>query len=287
MIYPHVKNNNMKTIRLIMLLVTVIFTTVANAQQTAYYPKLLQFSNDDMGKAKTEFADILKVTEISYKTNPKSYPKKASVFDDRIELIFKKFNATFYFSDLAHYTIQMIHSKNVKKVTTKDSPVPVSIYEFEIKLGDFVFSQYSWSESISSDQFNGQLADYLFFFQYQVNIKRYDSLITAFKPLASEYCALKVKPTVTEEQRKYIVQANALNQQKMYEKAIELYNKAIEIDQTAYPAAYSNLALLSAQLQKFDAAIYYMKKYLLLEPEASEARSAQDKIYEWEIMMQK
>jgi tetratricopeptide (TPR) repeat protein len=116
---------------------------------------------------------------------------------------------------------------------------------------------------------------------------RYDSLIAVFKPIASEYCALKVKPSVSEEQRKYIVQANMLNEQKMYEKAIELYTKAIELDQTAYPAAYSNLAFLSAQLHKFDTAIYCMKKYLLLEPEASEARSAQDKIYEWEILMQK
>jgi hypothetical protein len=30
-----------------------------------------------------------------------------------------------------------------------------------------------------------------------------------------------------------------------------------------------------------------MKKYLLLEPDASDARGAQDKIYEWEIMTQK
>jgi hypothetical protein len=30
-----------------------------------------------------------------------------------------------------------------------------------------------------------------------------------------------------------------------------------------------------------------MKKYLLIEPDASDARSAQDKIYEWEIMMHK
>lgn len=30
-----------------------------------------------------------------------------------------------------------------------------------------------------------------------------------------------------------------------------------------------------------------MKQYLLLEPEAKDARSAQDKIYEWELMIQK
>ncbi len=59
-----------------------------------------------------------------------------------------------------------------------------------------------------------------------------------------------------------------------------MYLKAIEVDQTAYPAAYSNLALLSAQIDNYEAAIYYLKKYLMLEPE--DARAAQDKIYEWE-----
>jgi len=57
------------------------------------------------------------------------------------------------------------------------------------------------------------------------------------------------------------------------------------IDQTAYPSAYSNLALLLAQIHMFDAAIYNMKKYLLLEPEAADARSAQDKIYEWKAQL--
>ncbi len=70
-------------------------------------------------------------------------------------------------------------------------------------------------------------------------------------------------------------------QEKNYMKAIELYKKAIAIDQIAYPAGYSNVALLFAQINNFNAAINNMKKYLLLEPEASDARSAQDKIYEW------
>jgi tetratricopeptide (TPR) repeat protein len=73
----------------------------------------------------------------------------------------------------------------------------------------------------------------------------------------------------------------------MYNKAIELYLKAIEVDQTAYPAAYSNLALLSAQTKRFNDAIFYMKKYLMLEPEASDARGAQDKIYLWEAQQSK
>jgi len=45
--------------------------------------------------------------------------------------------------------------------------------------------------------------------------------------------------------------------------------------------------LLNAQVHNFDAAVYYMKKYLMLVPEASDARSSQDKIYEWEAQINK
>jgi tetratricopeptide (TPR) repeat protein len=88
---------------------------------------------------------------------------------------------------------------------------------------------------------------------------------------------------VSEEQRRYIVQANVLSQEKDYGKAIELYLKAVELDSVSYPAAYFNLALLSAQMNRFTSAISCMKQYLLLEPGAQDARSAQDKIYEWEL----
>ena len=59
----------------------------------------------------------------------------------------------------------------------------------------------------------------------------------------------------------------------------------IERDPTCYPAAYYNLALLEGQMNLPFAAITYMKHYLLLVPDAPDARSAQDKIYEWELLM--
>ena len=99
--------------------------------------------------------------------------------------------------------------------------------------------------------------------------------------------ALNVKPSIPEEQRKYIVKANLFNQQKEYEKAIEQYEKAIGIDQTSYPGAFYNLALLFAQVQNYNTAIYYVQLLLLLEPEAQDTRAARDKIYEWETMMGK
>jgi tetratricopeptide (TPR) repeat protein len=90
---------------------------------------------------------------------------------------------------------------------------------------------------------------------------------------------------MSEGMRKIVVQANAMSQQKDYTGAIQEYLKAIELDPTSYPAAYFNLSLLLAQDKKPLSAIYYMKHYLLLVPEASDARSAQDKIYEWELML--
>ena len=47
------------------------------------------------------------------------------------------------------------------------------------------------------------------------------------------------------------------------------------------------MALLSAQMQRFKPAIAYMKQYLLLAPDAKDARGGQDKIYEWELMAPK
>lgn len=104
--------------------------------------------------------------------------------------------------------------------------------------------------------------------------------------LAAQYRALAVKPPVTEAQRRFIVQANLLNQQKEYARALELYRRAVAVDPLSYPAAYFNMALISAQMGRFRLAISFMKQYLLLEPEAKDARGAQDKIYEWEILLE-
>ena len=108
-----------------------------------------------------------------------------------------------------------------------------------------------------------------------------------FNKIVKEYNSLEIKPTVSEEQRKYIVQANALNEQKDYKTAIQLLTKVIQINPTSYPAAYFNLALISSQVGDYLNAIVNMKKYLSLVPEAEDARTAQDKIYEWEFMLEK
>lgn len=133
------------------------------------------------------------------------------------------------------------------------------------------------------------LADALFLLQQQqkANLNTPDKELARFESLAAQYRALTIKPPVSEEQRRYIVQANALAEQKQYEKAHEKYLKVIKLDPTSYPAAYFNMALLAIQEHDPRTAIFRMKQYLLLVPDAQDARSAQDKIYEWELMMQK
>jgi len=150
---------------------------------------------------------------------------------------------------------------------------------YRIQCGDLV--SFFFKKQTDAERF----ADDLFFIQRTLK-KQNDDRHAGFESRAAEYRKLSVKPPISEEQRKLIVQANALNQEKKHTKAIDHYLRAVDLDPVSYPAAYFNLALLSAQVNRFKVAISYMKQYLLLEPDAKDARSAQDKIYEWELKVQ-
>ncbi len=106
-----------------------------------------------------------------------------------------------------------------------------------------------------------------------------------FEVAAEQYRNMSPKPEISEEVRKYVVQATSMANDKKYDEAIIKYNKAIEID-PVYPDAHFNLALLCAQSEDYERAIFEMKKYLLLVPDAKDARAAKDKIYEWEAKME-
>jgi len=153
-------------------------------------------------------------------------------------------------------------------------------WNYEISMRDLVGFMFKNPADVR------RIADNLFILQQSVNQQR-ESRLKNFKEQAAQYRALAVKPAISEEQRKFVVQANALSQLKDYTGAMRLYRKAIAVDPVSYPAAYFNLALLSAQIKRYDAAINSMQQYLLLMPDAQDARSAQDKIYEWEAMSQK
>jgi tetratricopeptide (TPR) repeat protein len=202
------------------------------------------------------------------------------VLDDRIEV---SSQVVFYFANLADQPIavettsEMFTSYRYKEggsaVGSSERPYKV---QFPGRMA-FVFAEFPDAK---------RFADDLLVLQ-QVGQKQDAERRARFEASVAQYRALTVKPPVSEEQRKVIVQANLLTQRKEYGKAIELYLAALDLDPVSYPAAYFNLALLSAQTEDFTAAIRYMQQYLQLSPDAADARSAQDKIYEWELLLKR
>jgi tetratricopeptide (TPR) repeat protein len=129
-----------------------------------------------------------------------------------------------------------------------------------------------------------ELPDLLYYMQFHYLKKFSIEELERFKQIAANYQTLIDKPVLSEEQRKYIIQANALNDNKNYQSAIQYYNKALALNPISYPAGYYNLALIAGLDGNYDLAILNMKKYLLLLPNAQDAREAQDKIYGWEAL---
>lgn len=219
-----------------------------------------------------KFESILKNTYV-YNPGAKFYslPKEVSISDNEFKVTFK--------SKTIVTSIPDIQDVNVFDWSNHNNMNTTGHYRYSMELQKTVFS---WDNLKTAQDF----ADAIAYLKNKRQMKISKESFEAFEPIAAQYRALKVKPPVSEEQRKYIVQANSMTQLKNYAEAIKLYDKAIEADQVN-PIVYYNQALLLAQIKRFDIAINRMKKYLMLSPEASDARSAQDKIYEWEILMQK
>jgi tetratricopeptide (TPR) repeat protein len=290
----------MKKLRSIVFFYAMLLSGLVNAQtwEIFYYPKLIKLEPD---KAKAELAGLIYWTSWGK-------PENVTVFDNRIEMTFKgkkrtTINHSINFSDIASHPVSVSRLEVIP--AAKANNAIITYYNYMIGLNDCkLYAQdirdvliypsdlpaplitladtYTKQNVPKTESNYEKLADYLYSLQHPYMIQHNDSLFAQFKPVVEQYRALKVKAPISEEQRKYIVQANAMSQIKDYNKAIDLYNKALELDKTSYPAGYSNVALLSAQINNFDGAIFYMKEYLLLVPEATDARSAQDKIYEWE-----
>jgi len=278
----------MRIIRFVTLFAVMLFSTfiIAHAQSvkdknhpqstkskeaTRKNPNV-QTENEDMTKAKAAISELLKdKIEIFDKINQiTDAPKDILVLDDRIEFKLKHQNTTLFYSDIV------------------DDSIPPPYYDktkIVLVLEKFNFLASGWAPR-NMDRLD-ELRHHFNIIQNLFVKKLYGSQLVLFEPVAAQYRALDVKPAVSEELRKYIVQANLFNEQKQFVKAIELYKKVVGLDQTAYPAGYYNLALLSAQISRFDAAIFYMNKYLLLLPDAQDARAAHDKIYEWEALTDK
>ncbi len=106
-----------------------------------------------------------------------------------------------------------------------------------------------------------------------------------FQEVAAKYLAANPKPVLSEEAHKYKVQAEFMMQEKQPDKAIALYGKALNVAPW-WPEGHYQLGLLLGEAKKYRDATQEMKHYLLLAPEGADARAAQDKIYQWEVVIE-
>lgn len=104
---------------------------------------------------------------------------------------------------------------------------------------------------------------------------------TNFEKAVEIYRNTTPKPVLSEEARKFKVQAEFAVQEKQFAKAAELYGKALDIAPW-WSEGHFNRALILGETKNYWNAMREMKRYLHLEPDASNARAAQDKIYVWE-----
>lgn len=103
----------------------------------------------------------------------------------------------------------------------------------------------------------------------------------AFEQAAAAYRAADPKPASTEQRRQHEVQAEAFVRDKQFLRAAETYQQALR-ETPAWPQGHFNFALVLESLGDYELAIEEMQRYLALEPDAANARAAQDKIYEWQ-----
>jgi len=89
------------------------------------------------------------------------------------------------------------------------------------------------------------------------------------------------RPQFPEDARRYRVQAESAVRDKRFSDAAQRYAEALKVAPW-WPEGHFNRALVLAEANRHEGAIREMKRYLMLVPDAPNARAAQDKIYEWE-----
>lgn len=187
--------------------------------------------------------------------------------------------------------LQEDHPVKTLKYKLEYSKLPIPPLAFSVKKGSSIgFPTPKKYEKLwvmgASFEDGKQLLDALFVLKNTNQTAEDKKELEAFGPIAEKYKALTAKPPLNEDARKYLVQATNAADEKRYMDGIDLLAKALAID-PAYPLAHFNRALLWAQVSMYGAAILEMKEYLLLVPDAKDARASQDKIYEWEGKLNK
>ncbi|HET8731152.1 MAG TPA: hypothetical protein VFM34_08605, partial [Moraxellaceae bacterium] len=99
--------------------------------------------------------------------------------------------------------------------------------------------------------------------------------------LGEAHRAAGTTPGEAEALRRSEIQAETAIRNNQFAQAVAIYVSALD-ESPWWAQGHFNLALLVGANHDFDTAIDEMRRYLVLAPDAPNARAAQDKIYEWE-----
>jgi tetratricopeptide (TPR) repeat protein len=107
-----------------------------------------------------------------------------------------------------------------------------------------------------------------------------DAALQQFRAQAKTWREAAAKPAMPEGAREHQVLAEYAFKEKETEKAIREYQAALDIFPT-WPEGQFNLATLAGERKYYDTAIFHMKQYLELSPEAADVQAAKDSIIIW------
>ena len=102
-----------------------------------------------------------------------------------------------------------------------------------------------------------------------------------FEQLAAKWRALNPKPPLSEEVEKKRLLAEDAYQQKNLNAAVRYYEAGVALDPT-WAQGWYNVAQLYAAQNDFEHAIFSMKRYLILLPNAPDAAEAKNDVLLWE-----
>ncbi|HET8729784.1 MAG TPA: tetratricopeptide repeat protein [Moraxellaceae bacterium] len=172
----------------------------------------------------------------------------------------------FHFSDMHEVTFSPSHTSSM------GTPVQVGISpDYDIVAG---FDE-------QANAYGQQIADALLTLRNATSPEAKARADAAFADVAARYRQADPKPDTTEDMRRAQIQAEGAVRDKDFAGADAIYERMLDAVPW-WPQGHFNRALILESEQDYDGAVAEMKRYLALVPEATNARAAQDKVYEWE-----
>jgi len=102
-----------------------------------------------------------------------------------------------------------------------------------------------------------------------------------FQPKAAAWRALPIKPPISDDVNKHWLLAEDELKEKHFDAALREYEAALEIE-PLWPLGQFDAAMLDGELKNYDDAVWHMRCYLELTPNAPDAQAAHDQMLLWQ-----